>query len=395
MMEMTGSRPAIRLDPVTALLALAGLAAALLLPFLGLAPNRILSPQPYGIAAAIQPGWLTVMIAGFLLVVAGAVLAARRSDLLVLAGATVVLLAAFASAGDAATRLTAEAASPATRVSLGAAFWILFATSALAMVEALRRLGVGQLGRILYAAAIVAILALLASRGWFDDLSIIREWANRRDQFAAAVSTHLLLVVVSLAVSLAIGLPLGIWTALRARAAGPVFAMLNIIQTIPSIALFGLLIGPLTALSNALPALRTIGIGGIGFAPAVIALVLYGLLPIARNTQAGLLSVPASVTDAARGMGLTPRQVVTSVSLPLALPSLLAGLRIVTIQTIGMGVVAALIGAGGLGSFVFLGLGQTAIDLVLLGALSTIALALAADALLSALSLLATRRMHR
>ena len=127
----------------------------------------------------------------------------------------------------------------------------------------------------------------------------------------------------------------------------------------------------------------------------MIALVLYGLLPIARNTQAGLLSVPASVTDAARGMGLTPRQVVTSVSLPLALPSLLAGLRIVTIQTIGMGVVAALIGAGGLGSFVFLGLGQTAIDLVLLGALSTIALALAADALLSALSLLATRRMHR
>ena len=181
----------------------------------------------------------------------------------------------------------------------------------------------------------------------------------------------------------------------RARAAGPVFATLNIIQTIPSIALFGLLIGPLTALSNALPTLRTIGIGGIGFTPAVIALVLYGLLPIARNTQAGLLSVPDAVTDAARGMGLTPRQVVTSVSLPLALPSLLAGLRIVTIQTIGMGVVAALIGAGGLGSFVFLGLGQTAIDLVLLGALSTIALALAADALLSTLTLLVTRRIPR
>ncbi len=153
-------------------------------------------------------------------------------------------------------------------------------------------------------------------------------------------------------------------------------------QTIPSIALFGLLIGPLTALGAALPWLHDIGLTGIGFYPAVIALTLYGLLPIARSTEAGILSVPAAAIETARGMGMTRLQILAWVSVPLALPVLLAGLRVVTVQLIGLAVVAALIGAGGFGAFVFLGLGQTATDLVLLGALSAIAIAIVADGLL-------------
>jgi osmoprotectant transport system permease protein len=122
----------------------------------------------------------------------------------------------------------------------------------------------------------------------------------------------------------------------------------------------------------------------------LIALVLYSLLPIARNTEVGLLSVPSAVVDAARGMGMTRFQIMTRVSVPLALPVLLAGLRIVTVQLVGLAVVAALIGAGGLGSFVFLGLGQTATDLVLLGAISAILLALVADAGLRILAIAVT-----
>ena len=144
-------------------------------------------------------------------------------------------------------------------------------------------------------------------------------------------------------------------------------------------------------LSNAVPGLSAIGVRGIGFTPAVIALVLYGLLPIARNAQVGLLAVPAPVIDAARGMGMTGFQIITRVSIPLALPVLLAGLRIVTVQLIGLAVVAALIGAGGFGGFVFLGLGQTATDLVLLGALSAIGFALIADAGLRLFTALLTR----
>ena len=152
--------------------------------------------------------------------------------------------------------------------------------------------------------------------------------------------------------------------------------MLNLLQTIPSIALFGLLIVPLSALAAAAPSLAALGIAGIGPAPAIIALILYALLPVVRNTVAGIAGVDPAVVDAARGMGMSERQLFRQVQLPLALPLLLAGLRIVTVQTIGLAVVAALIGAGGLGTFVFAGLGQYAADLVLLGALPTIALAL-------------------
>jgi len=258
------------------------------------------------------------------------------------------------------------------------------------MIEAMSRLGLPLAVRFLAGVVIAAITAAFAAMGWFDDLSIIREWANRRDQYASAMTEHIQLVLAALAVALAIGVPLGVLTTVRRGLARRTFAVLSLIQTIPSIALFGLLIGPLSALSDAIPALRDLGVRGIGFAPALIALVLYSLLPIARNTEVGLLSVPSAVVDAARGMGMTPFQIMTRVSVPLALPVLLAGLRIVTVQLIGLTVVAALIGAGGLGSFVFLGLGQTATDLVLLGAISAILLALIADTALRFLTLAVT-----
>ena len=161
---------------------------------------------------------------------------------------------------------------------------------------------------------------------------------------------------------------------------------MNLLQTVPSIALFGLLMVPLSALATGAPALGALGIGGVGPAPAIIALILYALLPVARSTLAGLAAVPPAAVDAARGMGMTARQVFWQVEVPLALPVLLAGLRIVTVQTIGLAVVAALIGAGGLGSFVFEGLGQFATDLVLLGAVPAILLALSVDFLLRLLS---------
>jgi osmoprotectant transport system permease protein len=152
---------------------------------------------------------------------------------------------------------------------------------------------------------------------------------------------------------------------------------------------------PLSALATAVPSLARLGIGGIGMAPALIALVLYALLPVVRSTVAGIGGVDSAVVDAARGMGMTRRQRFWRVELPLAMPVLLAGLRIVTVQAIGLAVVAALIGAGGLGSFVFEGLGQYAADLVLLGALPAIGLALAADFLLQSATALLPRRTAR
>jgi osmoprotectant transport system permease protein len=238
-------------------------------------------------------------------------------------------------------------------------------------------------GPALMAAAFAAVgggIALLVFLGsGFDALSIAREYATRRPLFAAALTRHIVLVAASVGPALLIGVPVGIAAVRRQSLQGPIFAVLNLLQTVPSIALFGLLIVPLSALAGAVPLLAALGVGGIGPAPAIIALILYALLPIVRNTVSGIAGVDPGVIDAARGVGLTQRQIFWRVELPLSLPILVAGLRIVIVQTIGLAVVAALIGAGGLGTFVFEGLGQYALDLVLLGALPAIGLALAAD----------------
>ncbi|HKJ86418.1 MAG TPA: ABC transporter permease, partial [Spirochaetia bacterium] len=163
------------------------------------------------------------------------------------------------------------------------------------------------------------------------------------------------------------------------KAEDPVFAVTSGLQTIPSLALFGLMIAPLAFLSREIPLLRTLGIRGVGNAPAIIALTLYGLLPIVRNTVVGLKSIGAGVLDAGRGMGMSRRELLVLVQIPIALPIILTGLRITAVQTVGNAAVAALIGARGLGNFVFQGLGQAAPDLIVLGALPIVVLAVVVD----------------
>jgi osmoprotectant transport system permease protein len=347
--------------------------------FIGYSPNRLVSGGPIALWAAAG----AVPAAG--IAALGAALSAacfvRPSKLLhysvTLLGIALLLLA-LAAAGQGA-RLLAASASPASRISLGPAFWVLSACAGLAAVDALQRLGAGIAAQLLTVIATGAGVLLLAASGTLDALSIMREYESRQQVFAGALTRHVTLVAVSIAAALAIGFPLGVASARNPRWQGPVFAVLNLLQTVPSIALFGLLIVPLSALVSAVPALAAFGIGGIGVTPAIIALVLYALLPVVRNTVVGLTGVDRAAMEAARGMGLSPRQVFWQIELPLALPVLLAGLRIVTVQAIGLAVVAALIGAGGLGTFVFEGLGQYAVDLVLLGALPAIFLALFAD----------------
>jgi len=343
------------------------------------------------VAAVTLSGFIVIALLGALLL-AMCFAAQRRPLHYAGAGlAAALLLLVLFAAGGAASGL-APGAKPAGRISLGAAFWTLVACAALAVVDALQRLGAGPAARILVVAAIGAGAVGLALAGTFDALSIAREYASRRQLFADALLRHIALVAGSVGPAIVIGFPLGVAAARRPRLQGPLFAILNMLQTIPSIALFGLLIVPLAALATAVPRLAALGVGGIGVAPAIVALVLYALLPVVRNTSAGLASVEAAVVEAGRGMGLTSRQIFWQVELPLALPVLLAGLRIVTVQAIGLAVVAALIGAGGLGTFVFEGLGQYAVDLVLLGALPAIFLALAADFILQTLSAVLRRR---
>jgi osmoprotectant transport system permease protein len=258
--------------------------------------------------------------------------------------------------------------------------------------DALQRLGAGIIAQLVTVAGIASGMLLMATGGTFDALSLAKEYEIHRQVFADAMARHMTLVGASVGAAAAIGFPLGVAIARRPGLQGPVFAVLNILQTIPSIALFGLLIVPLSALVTAVPRLAAFGVGGIGVTPALIALVLYALLPVVRSTFVGLTGVDGAAIEAGRGMGMDPGQIFRKIELPLALPVLLAGLRIVTVQAIGLAVVAALIGAGGLGTFVFEGLGQYAVDLVLLGALPAIFLALGADFMLEILTAALRRR---
>jgi osmoprotectant transport system permease protein len=258
---------------------------------------------------------------------------------------------------------------------------VMMIAAALILADTLSRAGYAATTRLLAGAAASFPVAILIGSGHLDDLSIMKEYANKADIFQQAVGRHIVIVIGALLPTLLFGVPLGVLAYRRTAFGKKVLAGLNVIQTIPSIALFGLLMAPLSALALALPALGAAGISGIGLAPAIIALTLYCLLPIVRNTREGLAQVPRHVVEAARGMGMTDRQILWQVQVPLALPVFLSGLRVTLVQAIGLAAIAALIGAGGLGSIMFQGLFANALDLVLLGAVPIVMMVIVVDAL--------------
>jgi osmoprotectant transport system permease protein len=347
--------------------------------FIVQSPNRLVSGRPIALWVAVET-WLllAIIVATVVLFLAAFLPPSKKLHRLVILASAALFVLTLYGAGLAADILR-QTASPAARTGLGPAFWGLGLCAILAIVDGLQRLKASLSSRLLTLIAILGAVTAMTVSGTFDDLSVMREYAVRRSAFAAELGRHCVIVTAALIPAVLIGAPLGLLAARQSRTAGPIFVTLNILQTIPSVALFGLLIAPLSALAKAAPALAAFGVGGIGIAPALIALVLYALLPIVRNTHAGVTGVDAALLEAARGMGMTSAQIFWQVERPLAAPVFLAGVRIVMVQTIGLAVVAALIGAGGLGTFVFQGLGQYAIDLILLGAVPAILLALAAD----------------
>jgi osmoprotectant transport system permease protein len=198
---------------------------------------------------------------------------------------------------------------------------------------------------------------------------LARFFWERRAEILALAGQHVGLVLVSTLLAVAIGVPTGILLIRRPKLARPVLAFANVVQTIPSLALFGFLI-PLPLL------------GGVGARTAIVALVVYALLPILRNTHAGIASVDPAVVDAAAGLGMSPNQRLRWVELPLALPVVLAGVRIAVVVGIGLATIAAAIGAGGLGVLIYRGVATVDHRLILAGAVPAAMLALAFDGLL-------------
>ena len=187
---------------------------------------------------------------------------------------------------------------------------------------------------------------------------------NRADVLLRSLQ-HVGLVVISVSVAVAIGIPLGILITRKPGLKGPVLAMANVVQTVPSLALFGFLL--------AVPFI------GLGARNAIIALVVYSLLPIIRNTYTGVTGVDPAVREAARGMGMTDWQLLRIVELPLAAPVVLAGVRVAAVVAVGIATIAAAIGAGGLGLFIFRGLSMVDNGVIMAGAIPAAVLALVVD----------------
>jgi len=197
-------------------------------------------------------------------------------------------------------------------------------------------------------------------------MNFLRFIFENRGQVAELTLEHLWLVGISTLFATLIGIPLGIAIARRSHLDKPVLATANIVQTIPSLALFGFLL-PLPWLGARADRL------------AILALTLYALLPIIRNTYTGIRSVDPSVVEAARGMGLTDLQLLYQVQLPLAVSVILSGIRVAVVISVGMATIAAAIGAGGLGEFIFRGLAMVDNSVILAGAVPAAILALVAD----------------
>ncbi|MHA6324871.1 ABC transporter permease [Roseivivax sp. CAU 1753] len=368
-------------SPPGILFAILGL-AALLVPFMTLAANRI-------VAGTGVPAWRVASpettLPGLAAVVAGLALGLPAGFPRLRLGGAVLGLAGLLWLLTNGASVLLDGAGDYARVSPAAGFWCLLTVLMLLMADALAAMSPGPRARAALLAAVLATLALVLWSGALSDLSILREYAGRKDAFVDAALRHLGLAFGSLAAASAIGFPLGVLCHRRAQLRGATLPVLSFLQTIPSLAMFGLMIPILGWVGDTVPGAQAIGIAGIGFAPAFLALVLYALLPVVGNTVVGLASAPPAALEAARGMGMTPRQRLLQVELPLGLPIILTGLRIVLVQNIGLAVIAGLIGGGGFGTFVFQGLNQTATDLILLGALPTVVLALVAAILMDVL----------
>jgi len=357
-------------------------AVAAFLPFAAFRANRIVLGENRFLFDAL-PAWEAAIVA--LALVAAIIVALFRTPIYWRLLASLGMLALLCVAiGNAAGFLTPEGDRLA-RVSPGGGFWLTLFAFALLAADSFTRLRLPPWLRIATLFAVAAAVALLLWSGAWNELSILKEYANRADAFWREGQTHIALALGSLAAATVVGIPLGILCHRVAPLRASVLNILNAVQTIPSIALFGLLIAPLAWVAANVPGAAAIGISGIGEAPAMVALFAYSLLPVVANTVVGLESVPPAATDAARGMGMTGWQRLATVEFPLAFPVILTGIRIVLVQNIGLATIAALIGGGGFGVFVFQGIGQTAMDLVLLGAVPTVALAFAAAVVLDAI----------
>lgn len=358
-------------------------------------PNRILKGENFS-ALEILGGNFYLLLLLILLVLLLVLVKKDRGWLNLLTGlaAGIFIPVVFYMAGSAAGGLAAGA-PPYARVSLGGGVWGAVLGAYMVVAGSCRRGGQRSWLKFAVKALPLVAVVLLLLAGELDNLSIMKEYFNRSATFLAEFHRHLTLAFSSVALGAVVGVLLGFVIFKYSSSEKIIFLFINLAQTVPTLSLLGLLMIPLAYLGERFALFSVLGIRGVGWAPAFVALFLYALLPVTGNTLAGLRTVNQQVIEAARGMGMNAGQVFWKVQLPLTFPVILSGIRTALTQSIGNTILAGLIGGGGLGTIIFLGLAQAAPDLILLGAIPVVFLALLADAAMVGLVGLFARRRVR
>jgi osmoprotectant transport system permease protein len=426
-----------RANPITLLGGVLGV-VAMILPWLNLKPNRLLAGKGVGLTEFSTPFGYLALVVWIFVTLTACLPKTFRPWLSSIAVATALLFASL-YVGQGTAELIAEAGKNA-RVSPSSGAWL----GILALYISL--FGLSRESRFGFLPSLVVLTGVLFS-GLFNALGPWLEYAQNSDIFAQQFLRHMLLSLLSVALAALLGFPLAVW-AVRSKSVGNIIlAVVSFLQTVPSVALFGLLLPPLASLGKSVPLLYAIlfaviflfggiilqrltrwqiwqafsllgafvggllisiilfqniigegktlnlqslladaGVRGIGAAPALFALSLYALLPMVVNTVVGLSNVSESVKDAAKGMGMNARQVFWRAEVPLALPFMFEGLRSSLVLSFGLATIAALISAGGLGFFILRGVEGSVGDLILLGAVPVVVVALLLDLLLRAVS---------
>ena len=355
-----------------------GTAAIFAPSFLVFRENRIMNGVPQsGVTALGAWGWvlLGVWVAAGLLAFSPLPYRWRGLAVGLLGGGTAAL--ATWRVGVTATTYLADKGDVA-RLSLGGGFWVMLLASYLMVFAASAWTPPGWTRALVSYLPLIAIVALLLT-GSLSAISIMREFAINSTEFWDQVRLQLLYVVGATSAGFVIGMPLGLIAARRPSTEPAIFTLLNILEVLPVLAFIGLLNPILTALSTRSSLFSAMGVRGVGWAPVLIVLTAYAMYPIARNSYTAIATLDPAVIDAARGVGMTRFRLLFEIELPLAAPVILAGLRIALVQTTAGAIIAGLVGGGGLGTFVFMGAAQTATDLILLGTIPIVVIALFFD----------------
>ncbi len=364
------------------------MAAIYALPLISVSPNRILPGEAIFMLEAFSDFWVVLFTLLWLLYIP---LIFRMNGKIYLIFSVIVgiLIATFLMLAAGLYGQSVLKELPSARVSLGSGFWVLLFCLLLVFSDIIRQYHYG----VITALVMIGIFGLILRLGYWDSLSIMKEYIIWRQVFFQEGYQHLRLVILSSSIAVMIALPLAIIAYRFNILKSVIFSLLNLTQTIPSMAVFVLLIAPLAWLAAKFPTFSAAtGFGGIGWAPALIALSLYGILPIFQNAYTAIDAVDGSLKEAALGMGMTQRQQFLQLILPLSLPLLLTGIRSTMVLLVGLTAVAGLIGAGGFGRFIFTGLGEQAMDLILLGVIPTVLLALIIDMIMGGIIKLCTYR---